>query len=88
MLSTFFAGNRQGLTFAGFIVALVLCAQEGGGLQVKPRTENGRDAMLRTGVRASMESAMEGSRGLLTGVEPARFVSGLAHDLGEESRLY
>lgn len=73
----------QGLDYPlSSLLALRTLCQEGGGLQVKPRTENGRDAMLRTGVRASMESAMEGSRGLLTGVEPARFVSGLAHDLG------
>ena len=58
-------------------------AQEGGGLQVTPRTESGRDAMLRAGVRAAMECAMEGNWALLDGQEPARFACGLAHALGE-----
>lgn len=60
--------------------------QEGGGLQVKPRTENGRDSMLKAGVRAAMDCAVEGSRGLLDGAEPGRFVSGLAHDLGKRTK--
>lgn len=38
--------------------------------QVKPRTESGRDAMLRAGVRAAMAAAQEGSLSLLGGDQP------------------
>lgn len=42
--------------------------------------------MLKAGVRAAMDCAVEGSRGLLDGAEPGRFVSGLAHDLGKRTK--
>ena len=53
-----------------------LC-HDGGGLQVRPSTESGRDSML----RAAVKSALENPRAL-GHWEPARFISGLAHDLG------
>lgn len=43
--------------------------------QVKPRTESGRDAMLRAGVRAALASAQEGSLSLLGGDQPNKWVA-------------
>lgn len=63
------------------LVMLRLTCHEGGGLTVKPATENGRDSMFRAGVKSAIECAQEGSTSLLSGYRPANFVSGLAHDL-------
>ncbi|KAL4429558.1 hypothetical protein ABPG77_008607 [Micractinium sp. CCAP 211/92] len=73
----------QGLDYPiSALVTLRTLCQEAGGYQVKPRTESGRDAMLRTGVRAALAAAQEGSFSLLGGDQPNKFVCGLAHDLG------
>lgn len=66
------------------LVKLRQVCSEGGGLQVKPRTENGRDAMLRAGVKYALELSysVENPASNLGGYEPGRFISGLATDLG------
>ncbi|PSC68311.1 hypothetical protein C2E20_8034 [Micractinium conductrix] len=73
----------QGLDYpvSGLVSLRTLC-QEAGGYQVKPRTESGRDAMLRAAVAAAMAAGQEGSFAMLGGDHPAKFVCGLAHDLG------
>ena len=53
-----------------------LC-HDAGGIQVRPSTESGRDSMIRASVQAALERPGE-----LGTWEPARFVSGLAMDLG------
>ncbi|KAI3435813.1 hypothetical protein D9Q98_001871 [Chlorella vulgaris] len=73
----------QGLDYpvSGLVALRTLC-QEAGGYQVKARTESGRDSMLRAGVRAAISAAQEAAYSLLGGDMPAKFVCGLAHDLG------
>ena len=53
------------------------------GVTVQPRTEGGRDALLRTGVEAAASAAMShGAAARLGTAAPGRFVAGLARDLG------
>lgn len=40
--------------------------------QVKPRTESGRDAMLRAGVKAAISAGQEGLFSMLGGDHPAK----------------
>jgi hypothetical protein len=65
------------------LVKLRTVCHDGGGLKVKPRTENGRDAMLRAGVKYALELSysVEKPAPTLGGFEPGRFVSGLATTL-------
>jgi len=49
-----------------------------GQVTVKPRTANGRDAMLRTGMEACIDAAMSGSNTNIGGLRPAQLASGLA----------
>ena len=57
------------------------CADSGA--VVKAQTPSGGDAIYRAGVEAAASAAMEGGQGgSLGGSAPQRFVSGLAHDLG------
>jgi hypothetical protein len=46
-------------------------------LQVKPRTESGRDSMLRAGLSAALSAAQEGRNSLLGGDEPTRLAGRL-----------
>ncbi|PRW60155.1 Golgi transport 1 [Chlorella sorokiniana] len=73
----------QGLDYpiSGLVSLRTLC-HEAGGYQVKPSTESGRDAMLRHAVQAAIAAAQAGSYSLLGGDPPAKFICGLAHDLG------
>lgn len=53
------------------------------GVTVRPRTASGRDAMLRAGAEAAVETAMQPSSAQLGGMAPSSFITGLARDLGE-----
>jgi len=60
------------------LVSLRLTCHKGGGLTVTPSTQSGRDSMLRMAVKHSLSNPSSS----LGGYEPARFVSGIASDLG------
>ncbi|KAI8108229.1 hypothetical protein M9434_006258 [Picochlorum sp. BPE23] len=60
------------------LVSLRLTCHKGGGLTVTPSTQSGRDSMLRMAVKHSLLNPSSS----LGGYEPARFVSGIASDLG------
>lgn len=59
-----------------------LLSQEGNGFAVRAATDSGRDAMLRSGVRAALAAAQERSASLLGGTPPGLFVCQLAGALG------
>jgi len=52
------------------------------GATVRARTESGRDALFRAGAEAAAAAAMDAATSRLAGAAPARFVTGLARDLG------
>jgi hypothetical protein len=58
---------------AGLVALRTLC-QEAGGYAVQPRTQQGRDAMLRAGVQAALAAAQDGAYSRLGGDAPARWV--------------
>lgn len=60
------------------LVSLRLTCHKGGGLTVTPSTQSGRDSMLRMAVKHSLSNPSSS----LGGYEPARFVSGIASDIG------
>jgi len=64
--------------------AIALAAQVCGeaGATVRARTESGRDALFRAGAEAAASAAMDAATSRLAGAAPARFVTGLARDLG------
>ena len=53
-------------------------------MSVRARTESGRDALFRAGAEAAASAAMDAATSQLGGAAPARFVTGLARDLGAE----
>lgn len=64
------------------LVTLRRVCHEGGGIQVRPPTESGRDSIFRAAVRFAQQAALRQSPANdLGGYEPGRFVSGLANDL-------
>lgn len=64
------------------LLSLRKVCHNGGGLTVKPSTESGRDAILRTAIKYSLHYP----KSYLGGYEPSRFISGLALDLGVPER--
>lgn len=57
------------------------------GVSVRARTESGRDALFRAGAEAAASAAMDAATSQLGGAAPARFVTGLARDLGAPRKL-
>jgi len=69
------------------MITLRRICHEGGGITIKPRTESGRDAILRTGIRYAIQASLRPNPSSdLGGYEPGRFVSGLAGDLAVPSK--